>query len=83
MDSLSEKQQENAAFMSDRYLLQVKGDSMIEKGIKNGDWVVIERRNYANDGDIIMASVDDKLVPLKLIHQFPNETLLIPANCAE
>jgi SOS regulatory protein LexA len=40
------------------YLLEVKGDSMIEEGIKEGDMVVAERRDYARDGEIVIAEVD-------------------------
>ncbi len=40
------------------YLLEVKGDSMIDEGIKEGDLVVVERRGEAKDGDIVIAEVD-------------------------
>ncbi len=40
------------------YLLEVKGDSMIEEGIKEGDMVVAERREHARDGEIVIAEVD-------------------------
>ncbi len=40
------------------YLLEVKGDSMIEEGIKEGDLVVVERRGDPKDGDIVIAEVD-------------------------
>ena len=35
------------------YVLQIKGDSMIEAGIFDGDWVVIEQRDYASNGEIV------------------------------
>ena len=40
------------------YLLEVKGDSMIDEGIKEGDLVIAERRNDPKDGDIVIAEVD-------------------------
>ncbi|MDB5194175.1 MAG: polymerase subunit [Parcubacteria group bacterium] len=40
------------------YLLEVKGDSMIEEGIKEGDLVLVERKGEPKDGDIVIAEVD-------------------------
>lgn len=40
------------------FILRVKGDSMIEEGIKEGDLVVAERTNNPKDGDIVIAQVD-------------------------
>ncbi|HCH59791.1 MAG TPA: repressor LexA [Candidatus Zambryskibacteria bacterium] len=40
------------------YLLEVKGDSMIDEGIKEGDLVLVERRGNPKDGDIVIAEVD-------------------------
>lgn len=62
------------------YVLQVKGDSMIEEGIFDGDWVIIEQRCQARNGEIVVALVDKSEATLKFIEQYPHETLLIPAN---
>ncbi len=62
------------------YVLQVQGDSMIEAGIFNGDWVVIEQRSYANNGDIVVALIDQYEATLKYIEQTLDKVLLIPAN---
>jgi repressor LexA len=62
------------------YVLKVKGDSMIEEGIYDGDWVVIEQRCHARNGEIVVALVDKSEATLKFIEQYPHETLLIPAN---
>ena len=62
------------------YVLKVKGDSMIEEGIYDGDWVVIEQRCHARNGDIVVALVEKNEATLKFIEQYPHETLLIPAN---
>ncbi|QPK64653.1 transcriptional repressor LexA [Methylomonas sp. LL1] len=64
------------------YVLKVKGDSMIEEGIFDGDWVVIEQRCHARNGEIVVALVDKSEATLKFIEQYPHETLLIPANSA-
>jgi len=64
----------------DCYVLKVKGDSMIEEGIYDGDWVVIEQRCHARNGEIVVALVDKEAATLKFIEQYPHETLLIPAN---
>jgi repressor LexA len=62
------------------YVLQVKGDSMIDEGIFDGDWVVIEQRTQAQNGEIVVALIDKSEATLKFIEQYPHETLLIPAN---
>lgn len=62
------------------YVLKVKGDSMIEEGIYDGDWVIIEQRCHARNGEIVVALVDKAEATLKFIEQYPHETLLIPAN---
>jgi repressor LexA len=49
----------------DHYALEVVGDSMIEAGIQDGDIVVIERRDLADNGDIVVALIDDSEVTLK------------------
>lgn len=62
------------------YVLKVKGDSMIEAGILDGDWVVIEQRSHAHNGEIVVALIDNQEATLKYIEQTADEVLLIPAN---
>lgn len=62
------------------YILQVKGDSMIEAGIFDGDWVVIEQRDYASNGEIVVALIDNTEATLKYIEQSAEQVLLLPAN---
>lgn len=62
------------------YILQIKGESMIEEGIFDGDWVIIEQRSSARNGEIVVALIDKSEATLKFIEQYPHETLLIPAN---
>ncbi len=62
------------------YILRVKGESMIEIGIFDGDWVIIEKKDHAKNGDCVVALIDKTEATLKFIEQYPHETLLIPAN---
>lgn len=62
------------------YVLRVKGDSMIEDGILDGDCVVIESRGYARNGEIVVALIDGMDATLKRIYQRPDEVVLAPAN---
>lgn len=62
------------------YVLQVKGESMIDEGILDGDWVVIEQKDTARNGEIVVALVENSDATLKRIEQKPGEVILHPAN---
>lgn len=62
------------------YVLQVKGNSMIDDGIFDGDYVVIERTDQAEQGDIVVALVDDNLATLKRFYKEDGKVVLKPAN---
>lgn len=62
------------------YVLQVKGESMIEDGIMDGDFVVIEKVNDAINGEIVVALVDDNLATLKRFYKEGGRVILKPAN---
>ena len=64
------------------YVLRVRGDSMCEVGILDGDYVVIEQRETARDGEIVVALVQGEEVTLKRILQQPGRTLPDPENSA-
>lgn len=64
------------------YVLQVQGDSMVEAGIFDGDWVIIEQRSYARNGEIVVALIEKSEATLKYIEQSPGKVLLIPANAS-
>ncbi|MCC9622992.1 transcriptional repressor LexA [Thalassospira sp. MA62] len=64
----------------DHYALEVSGDSMIEAGILDGDTVLIQRCEQANDGTIVVALVDDSEATLKRLKRGRGEVLLEPAN---
>lgn len=62
------------------YVLQVKGTSMIEDGIMDGDYVVIEKVSEAHNGEIVVALVDDNLATLKRFYKENDRVVLKPAN---
>jgi repressor LexA len=62
------------------YLLQVKGQSMIEDGIMDGDFVVIQHQEDANNGDIVVAMLPNGLTTLKRIYFEKERIKLMPAN---
>lgn len=64
------------------YALTVEGDSMIDMGILDGDTVVIKKSQSANNGDIVVALVDDCEATLKQIKRDGQDVLLIPKNDA-
>lgn len=64
------------------YVLQVKGESMIEDGIMDGDYVVIEKVNEAMNGEIVVALVDDNLATLKRFYKEGGKVVLKPANAS-
>ena len=55
---------------------------MIEAGILDGDYVVIEQRDTARNGDIVVALVRNEQVTLKRIEQKPGDVVLHPANAS-
>ena len=64
------------------YVLQVRGDSMIEDGILDGDFVIVEETNKANDGDIVVAMIENGVVTLKRFFKEKDRVRLMPANAA-
>lgn len=63
-----------------RYVLEVKGDSMIEAGIFNGDLVIIKESTTADNGDIVVALIDNGEATLKKLRKHGDRVELIPAN---
>ena len=64
----------------DCYALRVRGDSMRDAGILDGDIVVIEARTTAKNGEMVVALIDDSDATLKRIEQRPGEVLLHAEN---
>lgn len=62
------------------YALTIEGDSMVKAGIMDGDIVIIEKCDRANDGDIVVALVDDEEVTLKRLRREVGSIVLMPEN---
>ena len=63
------------------YVLQVKGDSMIEEQIREGDYVIVENRQTARDGEMVIALLQGENVTLKkLFREAGGRVRLQPAN---
>jgi repressor LexA len=67
---------------SQYYVLRVKGESMIEEHIQDGDYGVVESRESANAGDMVVALIDGENVTLKKFFPEGNQVRLQPANTA-
>lgn len=74
-----------AAFLGERstehYVLKVAGESMIGEGIHDGDWVVVERRERAGNGEMVVALLGDE-VTLKRFYPEGDSVRLQPSNPA-
>jgi len=65
----------------DRFVLRVRGASMVEDGILDGDYLVVERRATAQPGETVVALVDGEAT-VKRFHPVPGGVELRPANAA-
>jgi repressor LexA len=63
------------------YFLRVQGDSMINAGINDGDLVLIQRQESADNGDIVAAMIDDEATVKKLVVK-DGQNILMPENPA-
>lgn len=64
----------------EHYVLEVEGDSMIDHHIQNGDRVVIRKRDQANNGETVVALIDEESVTLKQYYREGRRIRLQPAN---
>ena len=64
----------------DSFALRVKGESMIEAGIHDGDFIVVKRQNYAFDGDIVVALIGDDEATTKTFYLEGKNIRLQPEN---
>ena len=62
------------------FVLQVRGDSMVKDGIHDGDYVVIEKQETANNGDIVVALLGNGFATLKRYYKEAHRIRLEPAN---
>lgn len=63
----------------EHYILGVRGDSMIDAGIYDGDFVVVRKQQDANNGDIVVAMIDDEAT-VKRFYRESNHIRLQPEN---
>ena len=66
----------------EHFALEVRGDSMIEAGILDGDMVLLKRTDAADTGDIVVALIDDEEATLKRFRRRGASIALEPANTA-
>ncbi len=66
----------------DHFALEVRGDSMIEAGIREGDTVVLKKTSTAETGEIVVALIDDEEATLKRLRKKGQSIALEPANPA-
>ncbi len=62
------------------FMLRIKGDSMIEAGIYNNDYVLVEKKEAAYNGDIVVALIDEDEATVKRFFQEENHVRLQPEN---
>ena len=62
------------------FVLRVKGDSMVDEGIHDGDFVIVEKRNRAQDGETVVALLPDNEATLKKFYREKERIRLQPAN---
>lgn len=62
------------------YVLQVRGDSMIEEQIRDGDYVVVQEQEIAKDGEIVVALLPNGMATLKRFYKEATRIRLEPAN---
>ena len=62
------------------FTLEVSGESMINKGIYDGDYVIVQKQNIANNGDIVVAMTEENEVTLKTFYKEKDHIRLQPEN---
>ena len=73
---------EEFAGSGETFMLKVRGDSMIEAGILDGDYVVVRHQPDADDGDIVVAGIPDDEATVKILRRQGATVILVPANSA-
>ena len=66
---------------ADGFMLRVKGDSMIDDGIRSGDYVIVRRQETADNGDTVVALVEDEAT-VKRFYKEKGRVRLQPANAS-
>ena len=66
---------------SDSFMLTVRGESMIEAGILDGDYILVKKQNTANNGEIVVALIEDEAT-VKTFYKEADHIRLQPENSA-
>lgn len=64
------------------FMLEIRGDSMIDAGILDGDYVVVRRQDHADDGEIIAALIDGEEATVKRLRRADGKVMLLSENPA-
>jgi len=62
------------------FMLRVRGDSMVEGGILDGDFVVVRQQSEAKDGDVVVAGIPDGEATVKTFQRKGSTVVLVPSN---
>ena len=63
------------------FVLRVRGDSMIDEQVQDGDYLIVERRQTARDGERVVVLIDGENATFKTFYRGPNRTVMLqPAN---
>jgi repressor LexA len=65
---------------NETYVLRVKGDSMIDDHIMDGDYIIVEKRDWAQDGETVVALIKNGEATLKRLRHRGNKIILEPSN---
>lgn len=79
-DNLSITVPQDMVGVRETFVLQVRGDSMIDEQIKNGDYVIVERRNTADNGNTVAAIINGTEATIKKYYAENGKVRLQPAN---
>ncbi len=69
-----------AGSTAEHYVLRVRGDSMIDEQIRDGDFVIVQSRDTAYDGEMVIALVDGENATMKKLYREGAHVRLQPAN---
>jgi len=72
--------QENIEELCTLFMLRVKGDSMVDAGIVDGDFVVVRQQTEAQAGEIVVAGIPDEEATVKTFSTHDGKVVLTPAN---
>jgi repressor LexA len=82
LESMFTRGRTSASGASDKFVLKVRGDSMIEEHIRDGDYVVVQRQNTARNGQTVVALLPNGEATLKKFYRERGKIRLQPANPA-